>query len=113
MPPNQWTHLAATFNFETGEIALYKNGKPLAQYTQRNVASWTWKAGEKHVSSNTAAGGIKIAGSYPDNSQEKNPFNGRIDELMFFNKALTAEEVAGQYKLISPATASTGPATKP
>jgi hypothetical protein len=112
MPPNQWTHLAATFNFETGDIALYKNGQPLPS-APANVASWTWKPGEKHITSNTAAGGIKIAGSYPDNTQEKNPFNGRIDELMFFSKSLTPEEIAAQYKLISPATAGSPTGTAP
>ncbi|HVT81444.1 MAG TPA: LamG domain-containing protein [Phycisphaerae bacterium] len=108
MPPNQWTHLAATYDFEKGTIELYKNGKPLASAAAQ-VTNWQLKAGEKNPTSNTAAGGIKIGGSHPDNSKEQNPFNGRIDELMFFNKALTAEEVAAQFKLIS-TPASSAPA---
>ncbi len=113
MPPNQWTHLVATFDFDGGAIELYKNGKPLA-CTPANVTRWDLKAGgagEKHFTSNTAAGGIKIGGSYPDNSAERNPFNGRVDELMFFDKALTAEEVAGQFKLVS-AEAEAGAASR-
>ena len=29
LPQNEWVFLAATFNFDTGEMALYRNGKPL------------------------------------------------------------------------------------
>jgi len=112
MPPNQWTHIAGTIDFETGAMALYKNGKPLAS-SAATVTNWQLKAGEKNFTSNTAAGGIKIGGSFPDNSVERNPFNGRIDELMFFNKALTAEEVEAQFKLISAGAeaSATAPAT--
>jgi hypothetical protein len=96
MPPHVWTHLVATFDFDAGTIALYKNGQPLAS-DPTNLNNWRVTA-EKDYTSDTAAGGIKIGGSYPDNSREFNPFNGRIDELMFFNKTLSAEEVAQQFK---------------
>jgi hypothetical protein len=96
MPPQQWTHLAAAFDFDAGTIALYKNGQPLAS-DPTNTNNWRVTP-EKDYTSNTAAGGIKIGGSYPDNSREFNPFNGRIDELMFFNKTLSADEVAEQFK---------------
>jgi hypothetical protein len=102
MPPNQWTHLAATFNFETGAIELYKNGASLSS-TPANTTSWAVTPESKRTS-DTNAGGIKIGGSYPDNSREFNTFNGRMDELMFFNKALSAEEITAQFKLISPTT---------
>lgn len=110
MPPEKWTHLAATFDFSAGTIVLYKNGQPLAS-SPANVTAWR-NTGPADRTSNTAAGGIKIGGSHPNNSREQNPFNGRIDELMFFNKSLTAEEVAAQFKLISDAPAATG-AAKP
>ncbi len=29
LPQGQWVHLAATFDYTTGEMALYKNGQPL------------------------------------------------------------------------------------
>lgn len=99
MPPNKWTHLAASIDFANGKMALYKNGQPLATGAL-NVRSWLSTGADSHTS-NTAAGGIKIGGSHPNNLTEQNPFNGRIDELMFFNKALSADEVAQQFKLIS------------
>ena len=99
MPPGIWTHLTATFDFDHGTIDLYKNGLPLAS-SPANTSAWNVNNNTNRTS-NSNAGGIKIGGSYPDNSQEFNPFNGRIDELMFFKKTLTASEVAAQFALIS------------
>lgn len=106
MPPGKWTHLTATFDFDRGEIALYKDGQPLPS-GPATVGSWQLTEGVDKTS-NSAAGGIKIGGSHPDNLREQNPFNGRIDELMFFNKSLSAEEVAAQFKLISDAAPAGG-----
>jgi len=99
MPSGSWTHLTATFDFDDGEIFLYKNGLPLAS----SVAdTGSWNVDENvNLTSSSNAGGIKIGGSYPDNSQEKNPFTGRLDELMFFNKFLSDAEVAAQFQLVS------------
>jgi len=99
MPPGVWTHLTAAFDFDLGVIELYKNGQPLAS-SDADTESWGVTPSVNFTSS-TNAGGIKIGGSYPDNSQERNPFNGRIDELMFFNKTLSASEVAAQFQLFS------------
>jgi hypothetical protein len=100
MPPGQWTNLAATFNFNTGTpIQLYKNGQ-LIEMSNWSVSAWQRTPGTDYTSS-TNAGGIKIGGSFPDNSQEQNPFNGRTDELMFFNKTLSAAEVLAQFQLVS------------
>ena len=65
------------------------------------VGAWDRTMGVVDYSSNTNAGGIKIGGSFPENSEERNPFNGRIDELMFFNKSLSATEVLDQFNLVS------------
>ncbi len=67
LPQNEWVFLAATFNYDTGEMALYRRG-------------------------------IKIGGSFPQNTVERNPCNCRMDELMFFNRALTAKDVWRQYQ---------------
>ena len=99
MRPNLWTHLTAAFDFDNGTIDLYKNGLPL-ESSDADTSAWNVNSSTNRTS-NSNAGGIKIGGSYPDNSQERNPFNGRIDELMFFNKTLTASEVAAQFALIS------------
>lgn len=99
MPPGQWTHLTATFDFDADDVRLYRNGMLLAA-DEPETESWQTTE-DVDYTSETNAGGIKIGGSYPDNSAERNPFNGRIDELMFFNAALSPTQVADQFALVN------------
>ncbi|TWT90517.1 hypothetical protein Mal64_09080 [Pseudobythopirellula maris] len=96
MPPGEWTHLTATFDFDQGEIFLYKNGLALAA-DQPQTDNWDLDPEETNHTSPTNPAGIKIGGSHPNNSQEQNPFNGRIDELTFFNRVVYPREVRGLY----------------
>lgn len=102
IPANKWTHLAATFDFDNGEMALYRNGKPLpATYTANND-SWRVSGDpEPDVTSSSNPAGIKIGGSFPQNTAEKNAFNGRFDDLMCLDRALTAAEVRQQFEHFS------------
>ncbi|NOW00591.1 PQQ-dependent sugar dehydrogenase [Isoptericola chiayiensis] len=89
----RWVHLAATFDFADREMKLFMNGEELdGFYTSLNP----WGSGP---TSDAAPAGIKIGGSYPQNTREANPFNGRMDDLMFLDVAPTAEQVAAQYAL--------------
>lgn len=98
LPADVWTHLAATFDFDHGTMALYRNGQPLAANYTAGGDPWGVIGGaEPHLTSATSPAGIKIGGSYPQNTQEFNAFNGRFDDLMFFNRALTADEIQQQY----------------
>lgn len=95
---NIWTHLTATFDYDNGTMALYRNGKQLtANYTTGGDPWGVIGGAEPDFTSATSPAGIKIGGSYPQNTQEFNSFNGRFDDLMFFNKALNAAEVGLQY----------------
>ena len=107
LPSNTWTHLTATFDFDNGTMALYRNGVPLgATYTTSGDA-WNIVGGaEPDVTSATNPAGIKIGGSFPQNTQERNAFNGRFDDLMFFNKVLSAAEVQSQFANFAPALAA-------
>lgn len=94
---NTWTHLTATFDFAAGQMKLYQNGVELAG---RYTASNPWGSG---ATSATNPRGLKIGGSFPQNSREANPFNGRMDDLMFLNTAPTPDQVAAQYALFGAA----------
>ena len=88
----RWVHLAATFDFAGGEMKLYMNGEELAGYTNRRPP-----VGRRHhVADNPR--GIKIGGSFPQDTREANPFHGRMDDLMFLDDAASASEVARQYR---------------
>lgn len=90
----EWVHLGATFDFAAGEMQLYMNGEPLeGTYTP---AENPWGEG---TTSPSDPAGLKIGGSFPQNTGEANPFTGRMDDLMFVNTALTAEQMAAQYAM--------------
>lgn len=98
LPRNRWTHLAATFNFDEGTMALYRNGKLLpASYTSQEDNWLVIGDPEPDVASASDPAGIKVGGSFPQNTAEKNAFNGRFDDLMLFRHALTALEVQAQF----------------
>ncbi|MEE6286965.1 Ig-like domain repeat protein [Georgenia sp. MJ173] len=90
----EWVHLAANFDFADGEMQLFMNGEQLeGEYTS---STNPWGQG---ATSDTVPAGIKIGGSFPQNTRESNPFTGRMDDLMFLDTVATAEQVAAQYAL--------------
>lgn len=103
LPGDTWTHMAATFNFDDGTMALYRNGTPVpATYTSGGDPWAVNGLPEPDRTSATNPAGIKIGGSYPQNTRERNPFNGRLDDLMFFDRALSADEVRRQFAHVVP-----------
>jgi len=98
LPQNEWVFLAATFDFDTGAMALYRNGKPL---TGKYVAAgdpWRLEGEpEPDLASATDPRGIKIGGSYPQNNREGNACNCRMDSLMFLDRVVRPWEVHLQY----------------
>lgn len=75
----RWQHVVATFDGET--VKLYVDGK---------------LAGSKQTILNTCSSRVsfnKIWGDYPD----RGPFQGTIDEVMIFNRALSGSEVNKLY----------------
>ena len=98
LPTDAWTHLAATFDFDEGTMALYRNGQPLpASYTSSEDRWEVTGDPEPDVTSSSNPAGIKIGGSFPQNTAEKNAFDGRFDDLMCFDRALTAAEIGRQF----------------
>jgi Concanavalin A-like lectin/glucanases superfamily len=99
LPDDTWVHLVATFNFDDGTMALYHNGRALEGFY--TVAGDPWGVEgdpEPDVSSATDPRGIKIGGSFPQNTAERNPCNCRFDSLMFLDRVLTPREVWKQYR---------------
>jgi hypothetical protein len=99
LPPGKWVFLAATFDFDNGTMQLYKNGQPLAGSYVLPGDPWA-VAGppEPDLTSATDPRGIKIGGSFPQNTEEKNPCDCRMDTLMFLDRVVTPQEVRRQYR---------------
>ena len=95
LPQDEWVHLAATFDFANGSMALYRNGQPVdGFYTATNDP---WRVDGTGTSA-TNPRGIKIGGSFPQDGTERNPCNCRMDDLMFLDTVASADEVAQQYR---------------
>ncbi|MFC5729124.1 MULTISPECIES: PQQ-dependent sugar dehydrogenase [Nocardioides] len=95
LPQGEWVHIAATFDYTTGEMALYRNGQPLDGFYTNPGDPWQV---DGSGASATDPRGIKIGGSFPQNGSERNPCNCRMDTLMFFDTDLSGAEVARQYR---------------
>ncbi len=85
LPVNEWTHIAATFDYDLGSIVVYRNGTLLPMGTT-SYSAWALTAGVDRTS-NTAAAGIKIGGQVDDDTT---PFTGFIDEVRIYNESLPA-----------------------
>ncbi|MBX7041405.1 MAG: hypothetical protein K1X85_00760 [Ignavibacteria bacterium] len=81
--PDTWTHVSATYNSSTGTHSIYINGVLDSTSTYASAAP----------ASNTDSLFIGISGN-------SSPFNGRIDELRIWNRALTAGEVGLYFRSI-------------
>jgi hypothetical protein len=102
LPQNEWVFLAATFNFDTGDMVLYRNGKPLDGFYATVGDPWALAGDpEPDLTSATDPRGIKIGGSFPLNEQERNPCDCRMDALMFLDRSLSARDVANQYRYMT------------
>lgn len=102
VPPNRWVFLAGTFDFDTGAVGLYADGKKVDGYYA--VKGDPWKIigpPEPDLTSATNPRGIKIGGSHPQNNREVNACNCRMDGLLFLDRAATADEVRGQYEWVT------------
>ncbi|WP_158843848.1 PQQ-dependent sugar dehydrogenase [Saccharothrix deserti] len=95
LPQDRWVHLAATFDYTTGQMALYRDGKPLPGFYA--VPGDPWQV-DGTGTSPTDPRGIKVGGSFPQDTAERNPCTCRMDSLMFLDVATSADVVAEQYR---------------
>jgi hypothetical protein len=93
----QWTHVAATLDDATGLMSLYVNGA-LAAQTTTDVRPFA----TLDPTQNPAVG----IGNSNDPASYNASFNGLIDELSVYSRALTPGEVLGIYKASSSGKAS-------
>jgi len=101
LPQNEWVFLTATFDFDHGTMALYRNGQPLSGFSTVAGDPWGVAGPGPHRTSPTDPRGIKIGGSFPQNTQERNPCNCRMDSLMFLDRVVHPIEVELQYLLVT------------
>jgi Concanavalin A-like lectin/glucanases superfamily/Immunoglobulin domain/Immunoglobulin I-set domain len=107
---NQWHNLVVSLNETINSIAFYLDGVQLT-----NVVNYSGSFLPSDVSnaiSDTGFGGDLIIGSNNTNG-ENGYFNGAIDDVRIYNRALSSNDVAALYALEStpPITITSQPAT--
>ena len=87
LPPNEWTHIAVTFTFGAGSsMRIFVNGVS---------EPGTWSEGNGNLTPANDDGGFGI-GALQNGSNE---FDGTIDDVRIYNRALSAEEIKRLYKM--------------
>ncbi|MFE7044686.1 hypothetical protein ACFU9X_36285 [Streptomyces atratus] len=103
LPRGEWVHLAATFDFRDGTLALYRDGKPLDGFYVTPGDPWELATTPApHRASPTDPRGIKIGGSFPQNTRENNACDCRMDDLLFLDRPVPAGAVAAEYRRMTP-----------
>ncbi|WBB76647.1 hypothetical protein O7602_14400 [Micromonospora sp. WMMD1128] len=101
LPKGTWVHLAATYDFTRGTMALYRDGRPVDGFYTTAGDPWQLDGPGPHVTSATDPRGIKLGGSFPQDTLERNPCDCRMDGLMFLDTVVPARDIAAQYRLMS------------
>jgi glucose/arabinose dehydrogenase len=101
LPDGEWVFLAATFDFDTGTMRLFRNGKAVDGFYVVAGDPWGVAGPGPHPTSATDPRGIKVGGSFPQNTREQNPCNCRMDSLMFLDRAVSPFEVWLQYHRVA------------
>jgi hypothetical protein len=92
IPLNAWTHVAMTFESASGQYVAYINGQPVASLTSPGAIITT--------SRNVFIG--------REDSYLPRQFNGLIDEVAIFNRALSASEIQAIFSAGSAGKCKTG-----
>ena len=93
LPLNEWTHVVVTFDSETKEAAIYKNGVP--QTVLRGEAANL--GGDPSSITATDPSDIKYMG-FNGPTWAGAWLNATLDDFRIYNKALTEEEVKALYE---------------
>ena len=82
---NKWQHIVGTINYATGNISIYLDGQI--------IGSSIVEFGQQRTPATTSTS--NSIGSEDDGSRYY--FNGSIDEVLIFNRILSADEIATLY----------------
>ena len=97
LPLKQWVHVAATFSEGAG-MALYVNGKPVEN--KKTTGGLLPATGEDLLIGRARYAMLPAQWLHPE-FKVRYSFDGILDELKVFDKALIAEQIASEYGQIN------------
>jgi hypothetical protein len=89
IPLNQWTHVTASLNASTGELAMWLNGVQVA------YAHTTKRPFLNLLPQYTP--GVGVGNVQNDHGPHNQPFNGMLADLRFYDHVVTPEETGFSY----------------
>lgn len=95
----QWYHIIGTYDGESGMMNLYVDGKPAGQ---KDVGKGTIKLSEKNIKIGQGKPRRPIKPVRANTFKDTFSFDGLIDEVKIYDKALTASEIEKLYKQVKP-----------
>jgi hypothetical protein len=93
LPLKKWVHVAATFSEDAG-MMLYVNGKPVEN--KKTTGGLVPATGEDLLIGRARYAMLPAQWLHPE-FKVRYSFDGILDELKIFDKALTAEQMVGEY----------------
>jgi len=92
IPVNEWSHLASTYDPVTHELKLYIDGELRAYREDATAVPPTvFGSGDHHQGDEVTLGASRSTGAITSG------FEGYLDELKFYTRAKSAEDVAADY----------------
>lgn len=94
---NVWSHVALSFDGDTSTMTLWRNGTSVASYTWDGVALGLSDISGISLGAYPSQVGLTDAGDW---TKEADFYTGLLDEVRFYDVALTAEEMITLYKQV-------------
>ena len=88
----QWSHIAATFDAKEGKAVLYLNGEKINEQVFTDYIGKSVNPSDDPLSIGKYNHNVKISGVF-----DVNMFNGLMDDLRIYRRALTDEEIRQIY----------------
>jgi len=93
LPKFQWSYVVATYDSKTAKAALYLNGEKVNEEVFEEYKGKPINKSDDKLSIGKHSNSFKVAGVF-----DTNMFNGMMDELKIYDKALTEAEVKQSYE---------------
>lgn len=90
LPKNEWSYVVATYDKKKSMMKLYLNGDEVASKQTPAHRAITPSSQDLLIGKNNQA--VILAGVFP-----LNMFNGLIDEVKIYNRALSSDEIASSF----------------
>ncbi len=100
LPLNEWAHISGTYNPDTGDFVVYINGRAAGRHSAKGRMSFA-----RGIDLQIGMNHTKVApffGRGPANRPSWYSFDGLMDEIKIYDRALSSEEIAQAHRDLKP-----------